>query len=204
MSSKRKKTAKSKGKKKKGGKKNGEIIELREMIEALKKDMDKMHKTLKKQHKRISSLESDNKRLKKSLLMGGGYDSAASNKSTAVSNKLIAPKKSTTVSTDIDASDGEHDNESKDDDSKMKENIKFKEKTPKPVIRRNRPKPKKKASDIKFTFDLNHNKIKSGDNGQSAAKPKTFGGKFHSKIDYKIHFLYIYHRHHSVWKIFKF
>eukprot|EP00483_Globobulimina_turgida_P007447 UN07461 len=62
-------------------------------------------------------------------------------------------------------------------DLKVKEeNIKFKEKSPKSIIRRNRPKPKKKATDIKFTFDLHHNKIKSGDNGQSASKPKIFGG----------------------------
>eukprot|EP01083_Nonionella_stella_P204375 745081_1 len=143
------------------------------MIEALKKDMESMHKSMKKQSKRISSLESDNKRLKKNLLMGG-YESSTSTKSNKSS--LLAPKVSTTVATDIEVSDAEHDTESKDDDdSKIKEHLK-RDKSPKPIARRNKPKPKRQAKDIKFTFDLAHNKIKAGDNGQAAQKPKVYGG----------------------------
>ena len=155
-----------KGGKGKQPKKNEEIEELRTMIEALKTEMDTMNKTIKKQNKRITALETDNKRMKKNiqkLQMGGG----ASNGNAA----LIPRESSTTPLT----SDMGTDLESKDnEDLKEEEEIKPK---PKPVVvRRNKPKPKRKAEDIKFSFDMNHPNIKSVDNGTSAAKPKTYGG----------------------------
>ena len=70
--------------------------------------------------------------------------------------------------------------ESKDnDDSKLKEQEETKKKEepkPKPIARRNRPKPKRRAADIKFTFDFGHQKIKAVENGMAALKPKTYGG----------------------------
>lgn len=185
MSSKKKTAKKGKGGKGKG-KKNDEIAELRTMIEALKKEMDSMSKTIKKQNKRISSLETDNKRFKKSLhkmqMNGGG------------SNQLsVSPRESATniVPSDIDHhsdADSKEDDDSKENNqetkSSKKESKKKKEKEekkkeepkPKPVARRNRVKPKKKAEDITFTFDLHHQKIKTAENGQAAMKPKVFAG----------------------------
>jgi len=176
MSSK-KKTAK-KGKKGGGNKLGAEVEELRQMVEALKKEIDAMNKTIKKQSKRISGLETENKRIKKNiqkiqLNSGDG-------------NQLYPPTQSISNATDIEQSDIEnasksdnHDRESKDDDD-SKENEKIKtprsKRQAKPVVRRNKQPPKKKAEDIKFTFDLNHQKIKAVENGSAALKPKTFAG----------------------------
>ena len=156
------KSAKAKPQKGKGAKgkpkKNEEIEELRTMIEALKTEMDTMNKTIKKQNKRISALETDNKRMKKNIqkmAMGG---------SAANGNAALSPRESSTSPLPPDG-----DLESKEE----KEPIKPK---PKPVVRRNKPKPKRKAEDIKFSFDMNHPNIKSVENGTGALKPKTYGG----------------------------
>eukprot|EP00486_Rosalina_sp_Unknown_P009087 CAMPEP_0201594722 /NCGR_PEP_ID=MMETSP0190_2-20130828/191949_1 /ASSEMBLY_ACC=CAM_ASM_000263 /TAXON_ID=37353 /ORGANISM="Rosalina sp." /LENGTH=426 /DNA_ID=CAMNT_0048054437 /DNA_START=19 /DNA_END=1300 /DNA_ORIENTATION=+ len=250
MSSKKKTAKKGKGDKKgtakkgKGkGKKNEEIEELRTMLEALKKEMDSMHKTIKKQGKRITSLETENKRMKKNIQKmqlngGGGGDNLLSPResSTAPSNipsdiepsdteskdnddsklnekepakkkedkpkpveeeieqnqnvkqkilsggdNLLSPRESSTAPSNIPSDIEPSDTESKDnDDSKLNEKESAKKKEdkpkPKPVARRNRAKPKRKAEDIKFTFDMSHQKIKAVENGMAALKPKTYGG----------------------------
>eukprot|EP01084_Bolivina_argentea_P014268 26658_1 len=150
-------------KKRKGkGKKKGNTA-YSQMLEALKKEIDGMHKTIKKQNKRISGLELDNKRFKKTLQkiqMNGASES---------SNHLISPN---SMTSDIEPSDNE---ESKDESKKSKAQTTAPSK-PKVVLRRNRPKPKKKASDIRFTFDMAHQKIKAAENGSCAVKPKVYGG----------------------------
>merc|ERR1712228_141426 len=70
---------------------------------------------------------------------------------------------------------------STDNDDTKQQNEEEQSKSPKvsktwAIARRNKAKPKKKSSDIKFTFQLNHQKIKAGDNGSVAMKPKMFGG----------------------------
>ena len=158
----KKKGKKSNTKNAKTNKKGGEMKELRDMIDAMKKQLDAMQKSIKKQNKRISNLETENKRIKKNMLGGGLKQSA------------------TPQTSDIDQSDMEFPSisESKSIDDAKEESTKSPKvsKSPKPIARRNRAKPKKKASDMKFTFDLNHQKIKAGDNGSAALKPKSIAG----------------------------
>merc|ERR1712032_418022 len=118
-------------------------------VEAMKKQLDKMQKNMKTQDKKIKNLEIENKRMKKNML-GGGLKQSATPRANTLSP---APK---------------HD---EDDTKQIEEKIEppKPEPKPKPVVRR-----KKKTPNIKFTFDLQHQKISA--DGAVAKKPKTYGG----------------------------
>eukprot|EP00484_Ammonia_sp_Unknown_P010347 CAMPEP_0197074218 /NCGR_PEP_ID=MMETSP1384-20130603/211000_1 /TAXON_ID=29189 /ORGANISM="Ammonia sp." /LENGTH=384 /DNA_ID=CAMNT_0042513059 /DNA_START=23 /DNA_END=1177 /DNA_ORIENTATION=+ len=162
---------------KKGG---GAMDELRTMIEALKKEIDSLKKSIKNQNKRIQSLETDNKRQKKAIQkiqMNGGSG-----------GNLLPPSSDTVAAyqSDVESSPQpsipDESKEQKEEVADAKPAKSPKAAKPKPVARRNKPKPQKKADDIKWTFDLNHpgksQKFLVVDNGQTALKPPALSGTF--------------------------
>lgn len=194
MASKKGKTSKkSKGGKKGGKNKKSDVTaELRTMIEILKKELDAMKSTIKKQEKRIKSLEVDHKRTAKHIRKLAMNATTSSNLESAgtddADKKVYIPVPSKTNSASV--SDVEHsDVESKEDEveSKKEESAspppavpapKPKEEKPAAVARRNKKAPKRKANSIKFGFDLAHpgGKIKTLENGSVAMKPQSVAG----------------------------
>ena len=189
MASKRSKTTKkSKGSKKGGKNKKSDVTaELRTMIEILKKEIDSMKSTIKKQEKRIKSLEVDHKRTAKHIRKLAMQSTTNLNLEKAIPGSptkeyIPLPSKTTpTSSFDMEQSDVESKEESPSPspppNPSKKEEKKQKSKEPKVVARRNRKPPKVRSDSIKFGFDLSHpGKIKTFENGSVAMKPQSAAG----------------------------
>lgn len=180
-SSKKSRTAK-KAKTKKGGtksaksKKNGksssgtQISELLEMIGALQKETSSLRSQLKKQNKRITTLEADAKRAKRDIHklqmgVGGGHTPLSPVPS-------LSPMKSAPVFANSDDADAEAESKTNTPPPPTsKSKAKARAKTPEPEAP-----PKKKRSPIKFVFDMNHQKIGAQQNGAAAVKPRQVSG----------------------------